>query len=465
MSIVLATLIAKELQLPRKAQLASSVFVATLPMGILQSSGTQNDLVASAFSLSFAYFLLTFTRTSSSGNALFCALALGFALLTKGTNYLYCCAIGVAIGIKALFATSSPKRLAFMGKLVAIVLAALLLNVGHFSRNFSLYGNPLSTAGDYRNEELSAAVIVSNVVRNAALHLETVFHRMDSYSFRAAKIVLGEHLNNPKTTMSSTEETREPLHEDYAGNVLHFVLGTVAFLIFSLTKTSKHSSMYPYAWALILSIALYSVLLKWQPWASRLHTPIFMLSAPFIAANLVYLQSMSHRFLLFVAIALFAYSVPFLLLNKTRPLAAAGGDFVLNETGRLRSYFINRMDLYDDYVAAANVIRATHATDVGLCFRYDDYEYPLWVLVGREASRGTPRLRHVGVVDVSRVLTDLDAPPPALVVETKRLDGDITKGKNLIRGQDRRVLASCLPRRYTVIFDSTNVRIWRLMPA
>ena len=100
------------------------------------------------------------------------------------------------------------------------------------------------------------------------------------------------------------------------------------------------------------------------------------------------------------------------------------------------------------------------AEEVGLCLQYDDYEYPLWVLVGREASRGTPRFRHIGVLDLSKIKESHNLPPPTLFVRTKRLD--VIPGKNLIRGKERQVLDPCLHREHTVLFDSINIRIWKL---
>jgi len=81
--IVFVTLIAEEFQLSLQAQLFSAAIAATIPMAILQSSSTQNDLVTAAFCLGFAYFLLRFVRTLSFHDAIFCALSLGLALLTK----------------------------------------------------------------------------------------------------------------------------------------------------------------------------------------------------------------------------------------------------------------------------------------------------------------------------------------------------------------------------------------------
>jgi hypothetical protein len=96
------------------------------------------------------------------------------------------------------------------------------------------------------------------------------------------------------------------------------------------------------------------------------------------------------------------------------------------------------------------------AEEVGLCLGYDDYEYPVFVLVGRHASRGTPRFRHVGVVDLSKKKEKQGLPPPGLVVATKRLD------ENPIHGKRRPSTDACLHREHSVIFDSMHLRVWKL---
>jgi len=77
------------------------------------------------------------------------------------------------------------------------------------------------------------------------------------------------------------------------------------------------------------------------------------------------------------------------------------------------------------------------------------------VLVGRHASRGTPKFRHVDVVNISKMQKKQDLPPD-LIVATKRLDG------NQIHGKGRQVDDPCLDRQYVEIFDSINIRIWKL---
>lgn len=458
-SIVFVTLIAKEFQLSLQAQLFAAVVAATIPMAILESSSTQNDLVVTSFCLGFAYFLLRFIRTLSLHDAIFCALSLGLALLTKGTAYIYCCAIGLTIGGTSLLSTAQPKRLALLNKLAVIVIAALVLNAGHLSRTYLVYGlNPTSQT-PLVNDEISTTIIFSNIARNGALHIGTPFDLMNRYSLRAVQILLGDQLNNPRSTLGTTTFSIPSfsLHEDYAGNLPHLILIALAFLILPFVTVSNRKAVYCYAGSLLFGVVLNCAVLKWHPWASRYHTALFMLSAPFTAAVFAGFHSFQKRLFVCVAVILFAYSIPFLILNKTRSFVALRNDSIILSTGdQLKSYFINRPELYADYSAAAKIIMDEGAEEVGLCLGYDDYEYPLFVLVGRHASQGIPRFRHVGVMDVSKMKENPHLPPPAMILATKRLDEDP------IHGRGRQYVDPCFDREYTVIFDSINIRIWQL---
>jgi len=456
-SIMVSTLIAKELQLPLKAQLLSAVVAATVPTAILESSSTQNDLVVTSFCMSFAYFLIRFTRTLSAPDAVYCSLSLGLALLTKGTAYIYCCAIGLTIGFTALVMTSQPKRLALLNRLTLIVIAALLLNVGHISRTYLVYGLKPTSQTPLLNDEISPMIIYSNLVRNAALHVGMPMDAVNTFSFRAIGFLLGNQADNPRSTLPTTAFSIPifSLHEDYAGNLLHLGLIALAFLGLPFVTISDKKTVYSYAGSIVCGVVLHCIVLKWQPWATRYHTTIFMLSAPFVAAVCTGFRSVQKPMFLGMACILFASSMPFLALNKTRPLGGLTDSSLFRPAGQLESYFVNRPEIAADYRAAANLILKEGEKDIGLCLGYDDYEYPLFVLVGRHASEGVPKFRHVGVLDRSQMKENSRLEPPALVLATKRLDEDKVHGKG------RQVVDPCLAADHVLIFDAQTLRMWK----
>ena len=89
-SILGVSLIAKELGARRSGQLLAAIFVATLPMAILQGSSTNNDHVVSLWIVCFVYFSLKIMRQGIKPLLLVClGASLGLAILTKGTAYIY----------------------------------------------------------------------------------------------------------------------------------------------------------------------------------------------------------------------------------------------------------------------------------------------------------------------------------------------------------------------------------------
>jgi hypothetical protein len=173
-SVMLVSLIAREFGLDRQFQLFAAVLASTIPMGVLQSSSTQNDLVATMFCLAFAWGLLRLHGKSSYLSVLFCGLSLGLALLTKGTSYIFCAAMGTALGLRGLYlARIGSMGLGILRSFTAIVLIALLLNSSHFVRNTQAYGHPLSS--DVTEKQIAyhlrPALLAGNLMKNTALHL------------------------------------------------------------------------------------------------------------------------------------------------------------------------------------------------------------------------------------------------------------------------------------------------------
>jgi 4-amino-4-deoxy-L-arabinose transferase-like glycosyltransferase len=81
-----------ELGADLRGQLLAALFCATIPNGILQATGAKNDYVLAAWLACAAYFLLR-------NEAIFAGLAIGLALGTKATAYLFAPGLILAIMI------------------------------------------------------------------------------------------------------------------------------------------------------------------------------------------------------------------------------------------------------------------------------------------------------------------------------------------------------------------------------
>jgi hypothetical protein len=96
LSLVGVSALAGLLGAGRKGQMAAAAFAASIPMGVLQATSTQNDYVAALWLVCLAVFVVLAVKQEASIIELFSlAAALGLGLLTKGTFYPYAVPFGV----------------------------------------------------------------------------------------------------------------------------------------------------------------------------------------------------------------------------------------------------------------------------------------------------------------------------------------------------------------------------------
>lgn len=420
--ICLGAVVAAELGFNKKLQLISATITATLPMAILQASSTQNDLVVSVFLMSFVLFMLRLRMNFCIENLLFAAISLGLALLTKGTAYIYAAAFGVSLVIPLVLNTRTEfsNFIKTASALTLIVIIALALNTGHFWRNYQLYGHPLSTEGSsYLNQDMSLTTVESNILRNVALHLGTPYEHVNEFQMQMLNNYLGSNLNDPKTTWAgSTFKIPYNNHEDWAGNLVHMVLIIIcAVILFILWWQGRHRNLIWYGVGILTGTVLYCWLLKWQPWASRLHTPLFVMTAPLLAI-VITSGATRQRTAYLICILLIFYSVPFALNNPSRSLVSQ--DWKSNS--RIQLYFQNKPYLFSEYKWATNILGGENHGEVGLYMGMDDWEYPIWVLGNRQEKNERPvKFRSVGVNNTSRVL-DENGSLPTHVIATKPIE-------------------------------------------
>ncbi len=401
--IIGVTLIAQELKVSRLGQILAAVFCVTIPMAILQGSSTQTDLVIAFWLTCFVFFSLKMKRRPVSIYAIASGMALGLSILTKATAYIFAFPFLLWFVISLIKNRVSQKWLYF--SIIAIL--TLAINFGQYARNYDLYRNPLGSGQEvggykYQNDIFSLSSLTSNIIRNISLHLTITQHEHINMALQKSIENIHEVIklspNDERTTWPGTSFKIKKItrYEDSAGNLWHLIIIVLFLALLPFLKNKNRESII-YFLLLILAFVLFCGFLKWQPWHSRLHLPLFILFSPIV--GLVQVRILKKNMVILLMLFFVGLSFPYLLQNKSRPLIDANIIDVMKN--RNDEYFHNRLSLLNSYHSAAQALEALNCSNIGLIIGADDYEYPLWRLIEIEVGRPV-YIEHLNVTNESR---------------------------------------------------------------
>jgi 4-amino-4-deoxy-L-arabinose transferase-like glycosyltransferase len=390
------------------------LFCATLPSGILASSGAKNDYFLALWLVAAVYFATRLARSPNWSDTLAVGGALGLSLLTKATAYLFAPWLLAAVLLGNL--RRLPKQL------LAIWACALLLNLPHYARNLQLSGSPLgfdSAHGDgffrWRNETFGFRQTASNILRNLS---EQLGGRSDRRNREVYATVVKAHqwvgidINDPATTWrwSTFEPPRNANHEANANSRWHLLILAIAAAI-ALWRALRGKSRTPalYTLALLGAFLAFCFYLKWQPYEARLLLPLLVAGSPIVGLML------SRWIVLEAVLCLFLLSTARLpvLQNWTRPLRGPTSVF---RVPRDQQYFADMVQWGNraTYEATLHVLSQSNCDTIGFDITNLPLEYPLMALL-RE-RQPLARFVHTGVGNVSRrYRAPVDALPCAVV--------------------------------------------------
>src|SRR5262249_39313679 len=140
------------------------------------------------------------------------------------------------------------------------------------------------------NDRFTLSILASNVIRNVALHLGTTSseNRALEQQISVAYAWVGMDVNDAEDTWRNKRfATRFTIPswntriEDLTGNPFHVVLifVTLCPLLTAQIYRRDVRVIIP-ALALSSGFVLFCAVLKWQPWHTRLHLPLFVLWSP-----------------------------------------------------------------------------------------------------------------------------------------------------------------------------------------
>ncbi len=420
-SVIGVSLIAKQLGADWRGQILSAVVCATIPMGILQASSTQGDYVVSFWLVCFVCCVLSIVQESKvvdanpfKANSFKTGASLGLAFFAKATAYIY----AFPFFIWLLVAIVKRCKWRSWKPVFEIAAVVFLMNVSHEIRNIDLFGQILASGREkYTNDIFNISVLLSNIIRNVCLHLYIPVKTGKDFVVELVRLIhtfLGVSVSDPRTTWPGSEFNipilATSLHEDTAPNTIHLFTIVATVILFLKEKILKVKILSLYLICLISDFLLFCLLLKWQPWHSRLHLPVFVLFSAFIGTVLPTALShrrIQHKVLQIVASILILSSLPWVLCNQTRPLVStletisSPSKYVnIFNTSRIDQYFVNRKYLKNRYVEAASLINSSDCSKVGLSITRNEWEYPLWMLLQKDAQKQY-QIEQVNVENIS----------------------------------------------------------------
>jgi len=418
-SIIGVSLIAQRLGAGVRGQILAAIACATIPAGLLEASGAMNTYVGAFWIVVAVYYLLRWNERQSWPVAVAMGAALGLAIMTKGTAYVFLPCVLLA----CWWMGSASSRKLLLVRVPVLVLAILVLNGPLFIRNYKLSGSPLGFAaplGDdtlrqYSNSRYSASITFANVVKNLSLHVVTpigaVNHAASRLVFASLRTLHIDPNDQADTYRGGFHLNSASSHEERAGNPLQLALILVSLLLL-LSPRIGDRALRLFALGIVASFVLFCALVRWQAWNARYHMPLFLLGVALVGVVLE--RSWPRVVLTSVACLLLLAALPFVLLNSLRPLISVKSPSIFRQS-RTETYFADshRWQLHS-YSAAASFVKATGCNSVGVDSSFDDFDYPMFALLG--AGHGHREVRYSEVKNLTAEYARPGSSPPCAVI-------------------------------------------------
>lgn len=370
----------------RPGQWMGLFLAATLPQGVLVATGAKNDVALTFWLVAAFAFALAFGRENSRAHAALLALAAALALLTKSLAWFLLPAFLLAV---LLLWTRETWMALF--RQIAVMVALIVMVAGPFwFRSYREYGSITGPRIGHRDmpfgyecEHFSPTGIAANVVRNLAVQFNLGpdgLHQSLDNGFRSAVRALGEDPDDKQSLWPGTRFHLQPFYWGEGGmsNTAHLLLyvGLALAAVFGWRKPESRLSLALWA-STGVAFLLFSGYLRWQPWHTRLHLPIFLfgtIPAGWMLSRLPAKWTAAPLLLVFGGVALHASTQ-----NTLRPLA---GPYSIFDANRTATLFAERRADGPSYEAAVATIANSGCRKVAVIGGRSHFYYPALVLLG-----------------------------------------------------------------------------------
>ncbi|CAN1549761.1 Glycosyltransferase RgtA/B/C/D-like [Flavobacteriaceae bacterium] len=368
-------------------KLLAAFLLITIPSAELQATTTKNDIVCGFFVIIALYYCIKTYYEININNFIFLGLSIGLAIFTKGTAYLFLAPFLVFLAIFLVHKLIQTKNLKIITNGLLLLFVVLIINIGHFSRNYMVNKNILTVdtieSKGFTNENRSTSQFASNLLKNFGLQIGFPFQNKYDLWIREIHKKYNVNIDSPDANwlQNKYQGTKKfETHEDIIPNTIHFFLILFCSLIIlsmGIINPKKYLKELLLLTVVLLQLVFFVFYLKWQPWHTRLHIPIFMIST--LLVIVVLKQFRWFSIVLFVCMPLLIYGFYFnFIYNNLRPIKTnlLYTKNIHIKDSRFKKYFSNQPYLFDEYNAVQDLIYKKSPKKVGLII--SDWEYPLF---------------------------------------------------------------------------------------
>lgn len=411
-SLIGITSIAKYLGGSNKIQIYSAFIALTIPMGLIQAPNTQNDYVVTFFIVSFILSSLiliknTLTKQQNLFFFIISGISLGLAFLTKGTSYFFLFPFCFALLVFYFYKYQYKSILL----LLILIIIPLSINAPHHMRNYNTFNNLFGPSEEIEElftvKNISLKGFISSTLRNIGLHIQTPnealqeflqtgiynIHHALNYKINDADTTIGGRYSLPIFEFKGIQ-----INDHYTGNTLHLLLILISLLMFLKPSFRKQNKSYfIYSLLIIASFLLFCLMVKWQPFGTRLHLALFFIFSPTIAIFIAQIEKLKMKVLLSLILFLILINaLPYVVLSRYRPLFGTPNIF---KATKYEQYYANLRFLRKYQICGFDTLLYLRKTNIGLVLWKDHYEYPIWAKLKESNTNFT--IEHVKVKNIS----------------------------------------------------------------
>ena len=422
--LVIINLFCNEFKLSKNQKLFVLIFSALTPSILLEASSTQNDIITSFFILSTIHFIYRFYKSPSFINTLLIGTASGLSCYTKGTSYIFLLPILIFWAILVLKKVSLIKTILINYSIA--ILSFLSINILFFYRNYQLSGGIFGKNDDRLfNETMSLKIFFVNGLKNVGNHLSIPkLNHFTNQFIEKIHLLLNLNINDVQTNFNGIGFKLLPWqhHEDTISNFIQLIILIISIFIFLKTSNRTTNITKLLFGLIIIELVLFNLLLKWQPWHTRLTIPVFFIAFLFLASLIKDLNLLNKTRIYFLVITLSIYGFILVLLNPTRPFITNSYTSQIKvEDNRFKKYCSNYLALEKDYKLAIQFIKE-HPKETSLELGGDMWEYLFYKDVIASKTKFHPK-NIIGIENQTKKLANPSPPTKYVISYRTEIEG------------------------------------------